>query len=227
MTKLLISVTSISEAKIAIENGADMIDLKDPSLGALGALPIEIISDVVVFVKSQNRENIQTSATIGDIPMLPSLIHGHVTKLIDTRVDFIKIGFFECEDYQPILETMRQVTQLGTKLIAVLFAEFKYPAELLSSLKSAGFAGVMLDTATKNGQTLFNYYSKEQLKEFALAASKQDLLLGLAGSLKLQHVVMLKEVSPTYTGFRGGVCVDNERKKNLDAVKISAIRKTL
>jgi len=40
MTELLISVTNVDEAFMAMELGADIIDLKDPSMGALGALPI-------------------------------------------------------------------------------------------------------------------------------------------------------------------------------------------
>jgi uncharacterized protein (UPF0264 family) len=227
MTKLLISVTSIDEAKIAYENGADIIDLKDPNQGALGALPVEIVRDVVVLVNNLEGARVKTSATIGDVPMEPDLIHQYVIKLLDTHVDYIKIGFFECNDYQPILEAMRQVTQLGIKLIAVFFAEFKYPAELLSSIKSAGFAGVMLDTAKKNGRTLFDQYPKEQLEEFAVVASELGLLFGFAGSLKLQHVALLKVINPTYIGFRGGVCVDDERKKSLDVDKVTAIRKTL
>ena len=51
-TQLLISVTTIEEAKIALESGADIIDLKEPGLGALGALPIETIQAIVTYVKN-------------------------------------------------------------------------------------------------------------------------------------------------------------------------------
>ena len=37
MTKMLASVTGVEEAEIAIAGGADIIDLKDPTAGALGA----------------------------------------------------------------------------------------------------------------------------------------------------------------------------------------------
>ena len=52
-TQLLISVTSIEEASFALENGADIIDLKDPSAGALGALPIDEIKLIVSFVHNK------------------------------------------------------------------------------------------------------------------------------------------------------------------------------
>ena len=70
MTQLLISVTDIKEARLALTHGADLIDLKDPRQGALGALPITTIQEVVSFVKAHRAHYQQyTSATVGDLPM--------------------------------------------------------------------------------------------------------------------------------------------------------------
>ena len=110
MTQLLVSVTNVEEAKVAIENGADIIDLKDPQKGALGALSIDQINAVVAYVNSQNSTNIKTSATIGDIPMKANLIANQVAELGKTNIDFIKIGFFETEDYQPCLDALSAVS---------------------------------------------------------------------------------------------------------------------
>ena len=225
-TQLLISVTTIEEAQIALENGADIIDLKEPSLGALGALPIETIQAIVAYVKStKNAETKLTSATIGDLPMQPELLLAHVAQLATTGVDIIKIGFFQTDDYQPSLDALKSVAQAGTKLIAVFFAETTYPQGLIAAIKNAGFMGVMLDTAKKNGLTLLDYYSQEQRVAFAKTILGHELQLGLAGSLKLQHVAFIKELSPSYIGFRGGVCNDNQRNLALDAAKIKAVRK--
>jgi uncharacterized protein (UPF0264 family) len=225
-TQLLISVTTIEEAQIALENGADIIDLKEPSLGALGALPIETIQAIVTYVKNtKNAEAKLTSATIGDLPMQPELLLAHVTQLATTGVDIIKIGFFKTDDYQLSLDALKSVVHAGTKLIAVLFAETTYPQGLIAAIKYAGFMGVMLDTAKKNGLTLLDYYSQEQRAIFAKTVLGHDLQLGLAGSLKLQHVALIKELNPSYIGFRGGVCNDNQRNLALDAAKIKAVRK--
>jgi uncharacterized protein (UPF0264 family) len=227
-TQLLISVTSVEEAQIALENGADIIDLKDPSAGALGALPIEQIKLIVAFVNAKTGASKKlTSATIGDLPMQPELLLERVAKLATTEVDVIKIGFFETDNYQLCLDALQGVTQAGTKLMAVLFAESTYPESLIEAIKNAGFIGVMLDTAKKNGLTLMDYYSEEQRKAFAQKVFKNHLQFGLAGSLKLQHIAKLREINPTYMGFRGGVCDDNQRELSLDAEKIKAIRKTL
>lgn len=221
MTQILISVTSIAEAKIALDNGADIIDLKNPSAGALGALSLPLIQSIVSYIDGQKL----VSATIGDLPMQPDLILQRVVLLASTNVDYIKIGFFESSDFQPCLDALQPVTNTGVKLIAVLFAEHTYPESLIEAIKKAGFIGVMLDTAIKNGRTFLDYYSEQRRKELAQKALSLDLSFGLAGSLKLQHIAIVKEINPTYMGFRGGVCDENRRELGLNADKIRAICK--
>ena len=47
MTGFLASVTSAAEAEIVLAAGADIIDLKDPHSGALGALPSPVTREAV------------------------------------------------------------------------------------------------------------------------------------------------------------------------------------
>ncbi|MGH8728453.1 MAG: (5-formylfuran-3-yl)methyl phosphate synthase, partial [Burkholderiales bacterium] len=90
MTKFLASVTSVEEARIAFECGADLIDCKDPSSGALGALRDETVAAIVKYVAGRRP----VSATIGDLPMEPSLICAAVKAKVKTGVDYVKIGMF-------------------------------------------------------------------------------------------------------------------------------------
>ena len=225
-TLLLISVTSLDEARIALENGADLIDLKNPNAGALGALPVNVVQSVVAYVKQINPENM-TSATIGDVPMQPDLLCDSVTKVLETNVDYIKVGFFEAEDYQASLNALSHFTQLGAKLIAVLFVEKKYPIGLIATIKQAGFVGVMLDTAEKNGRSLLTNVDEIGLLAFAKNAADNGLFFGLAGSLKSQHIAQLNKLNPTYLGFRGGVCQNNQRTSLISPEKIRQIKKML
>jgi uncharacterized protein (UPF0264 family) len=233
MPQLLISVTSIKEAQIALECGADIIDLKDPEQGALGALPLAQINEIIAFV-NENRglESKVISATIGDLPMEPDLLLSHVLALSKTEADIIKIGFFRdhhsgLADYQSCLDSLMPIVRSGVKLVAVLFVEYAYPADLISAIKNAGFYGVMLDTTDKNGTTFLDYFTVDEIKGIANNVQAQWLLFGLAGSLNLQHVTLLREIAPDYIGFRGGVCVNHQRKSKLDPEKIRAIRKAI
>ncbi|HEY0841653.1 (5-formylfuran-3-yl)methyl phosphate synthase [Methylotenera sp.] len=228
MTQLLISVTDVNEAKIALTHGADLIDLKDPHQGALGALPVNTIQDVVNFVSINRTDPEQrTSATVGDLPMEADLIAQQVLAIASTNVDFVKIGFFESEDYQLCLDALKDIAQHGVKLIAVLFAELQYPEHLIDDIKAAGFYGLMLDTAKKNGGTFMDYYTHEQMTLFAARVKSHEMAFGLAGSLNIQHIEKINVYTPTYIGFRGGVSESNQRKLSLDATKIEAIRAML
>ncbi len=53
--RLLVSVRSVDEARLAAAAGADFIDLKEPSAGALGALPLATVRAVVGVARSARR----------------------------------------------------------------------------------------------------------------------------------------------------------------------------
>jgi uncharacterized protein (UPF0264 family) len=223
MIQMLVSVRSVEEADIALQNGADIIDLKDPSQGALGALSLSDISAIIDFV--DDRKPI--SATIGDVPMQPDLIEQHIAPFCDLPLRYLKIGFFKSADFKPVLETMSKISLTSQPLIAVLFAEYAYPQNLLAEIKQAGFVGIMLDTANKNGKSYQDYFSEIELQALAAEAQALQLLFGIAGSLNLSHINHAKKFSPDFLGFRGGVCDKNSRNLDLDYNKIKAIKNVL
>ncbi len=232
MTKFLVSVTSTEEAMVAIECGADIIDLKDPVQGALGALSMDTVQNIVAFVDALGAHNKKTiSATIGDLPMIPTLLFERVSALSKIKVDIVKIGFFQDDDqlpdYQACLEVLKPDADSGILLIAVLFLEQSYPEWLIDAIINTGFHGVMFDTAHKNGKTFLDYISIKDLKKTAEKIQARKMLFGLAGSLHLQHLPMIRKIEPDYAGFRGGVCVNHQRVAKLDRIKIQEIRKSL
>ncbi len=46
MTRMLASVANSAEAQVVLQLGADLIDLKDPARGALGAIPMETAREI-------------------------------------------------------------------------------------------------------------------------------------------------------------------------------------
>ena len=120
MSKILASIKNISEAKILIDSEIDIIDLKDPSNGALGKLENNDIKDIINFIGKKKL----TSSTIGDLPNDENLISKIVNELSNTDVDFIKIGVYE-NNYIKTLSNIRSCK----KLIAVFFADKFLPTE--------------------------------------------------------------------------------------------------
>src|SRR5450830_1564790 len=146
MTKLLASVKDSYEALLAIDY-ADIIDLKNPSEGALGALAIADIEDIVAKLDGRKI----TSATIGDLPMHSELLLAKIRETANTGVDIVKIGLFPSPEQIACMEAIGQSLASEIKIVVVIFAENVLDIGLLKFLKASNFYGVMLDTAIKNG----------------------------------------------------------------------------
>lgn len=90
MTRMLASVTGIEEAEIALSGGVDIVDLKDPKAGALGAVSMETMLRTISFIAGRAP----VSAVCGDLPMEPETIRIKAEEIAATGVDYVKIGFF-------------------------------------------------------------------------------------------------------------------------------------
>src|SRR3954466_10163426 len=220
MTLMLASVRSLDEAVLAMASGADLIDLKEPSQGALGALDHAAVR---ICVRSIGGRRL-VSATIGDVPSMdPQVVMESVERLAATGVDFIKVGFFFHPRARDCVTALSSLAR-NVRLVAVVFADAPYDAGLIDVLASSGFSGAMLDTAIKNGKTLRDWRTTLELGTFVNQARDLGLLSGLAGSLRTEDIAPLLALKPDYLGFRGALCADWDRKKTFDYEAASRIR---
>lgn len=220
---MLASVTSVEEAQIALAGGADIIDLKNPVQGALGALPLPVIREIVKAVARRKP----VSATIGDLPMQPHILADAVINTAATGVDIVKIGFFGQFGHAACIRAMAPLAARGGAIVAVLFADDAPDFGLLGEMAHAGLYGVMLDTATKNGKRLRHHLDDGVLLKFVEHASSLGLLTGLAGSLAIPDIAALAKIGPDYLGFRGALCQEADRKARLDPVRLSDVKNVL
>ena len=212
MSKWLASVQSLQEAQTLLPVLPDILDMKNPSRGALGALSVDIVSQIVSMIDGR----CQTSATIGDLPMKAELIAQAMTAMAASNVDYVKIGIFpEAELTDCIVQLEETVKQLTTPVIAVLFADNMPKINCLPLLKAAGFKGVMIDTAFKDGRHLSDHWSQAKLADFVKSAKHHDLLCGLAGALRVEDIEILKPIGADYLGFRSALCQQRQRTSNL------------
>ena len=199
--RLLVSVRDGREAEDAIRAGADLIDLKDPSSGALGALDPAAIRAILGLVAGRRP----VSATTGDLPSEPARLSAAAERIAATGVDFVKIGFW------PGPRRAAAVARLGaelsgrTRLIGVLLADADADLALLPRMAEAGFRGAMLDCARK-GASLPQRLGPAALARFVDEAHARGLTAGLAGSLDIRDVARLAPLRPDILGFRGGLC---------------------
>ena len=219
MTKMLASVRDIAEAEIAISGGADIIDLKDPNAGALGAVATDAIRDAVSFVAGRRA----TSAVCGDLPMEPEIIRAKAEEIAETGVDFVKIGFFPSKDVAGCSAALAPLAA-RTKLIAVMFADLEPDFDLLALFAKDGFHGAMVDTAHKAKGRLLDHFPPERVQTFVGCARLNGLAVGLSGSLEAPDVPRLLPFAPDFLGFRGALCAQSGRAGSISAEAIAQIR---
>jgi uncharacterized protein (UPF0264 family) len=224
MTKWLASVQSLEEAKALQQTLPDILDLKDPARGALGALPLTTVEAVVQWLEGR----CETSATVGDLVMHPDVIVEAVKAMAATGVDYVKVGLFSDPKLEACLAGLHEeLSELKTPVIAVLFADQTRNISLISRIKQAGFSGVMVDTASKNGQRLMDHWNSTELKAFISQAREHQLLCGLAGALALEDIDSLEPLGADYLGFRSALCDRRQRTLSLQPERALAIQERL
>lgn len=222
MTQLLVSVKNVDEALIALGAGANIIDIKDPSIGALGALDLSETKQIVRAINSR----VLVSATVGEQHRLVQVLISDIQARIELGVDIIKIEVSELFYTVNFWDEIAKLTNVGVKVIAVFFAKVHLDFSLLETLEKAGFYGAMLDTQTKQ-QNLLQVQTKHTLQMFTQNCRQYHLKSGLAGSLQPQHIASLTEFKPTYIGFRSGVCENLMRNSALCEAKVMEVKSML
>jgi (5-formylfuran-3-yl)methyl phosphate synthase len=219
MTRMLASVTGPEEAESVLTAGADLIDLKDPSRGALGAQPVSTVRATVAAVAGRRP----VSAVTGDLPMQPAEILAAASAMAEAGVDYVKVGIFPGGDAVACIRALAPLAK-QVRLVAVQFAD-RAPDLLLPAVAAeAGFAGAMLDTATKSAGRLLDHMDLPTLRRFVDTCTQHGLLSGLAGSLEAPDIPRLLLLQPGFLGFRGALCGADGRAARIDPESVRQIR---
>ena len=172
--KVLISIRSFEELFPAIEGGADIIDLKNPSEGSLGA------SFPWLIKKIRNYSNDFTlSVAIGDMPNLPGTAALAASGAAACGADIVKVGLLGPNSFEEgvkLLESVVKATKDINKNILVVgagYSDFKIfngidSMNIPAICNSAGADVAMLDTYIKDGRKLFDFLDIEHLRKFVV-----------------------------------------------------------
>ncbi len=227
MTGMLASVSNLQEAQIALQENVDILDLKDPAYGALGAVTTEVAIQVVEHVSGRCL----VSATVGDLPMQATLIGKAISSMASTGVDIIKVGVFDDLTDEVITSLKKQAIKglngsdgKQFTIVMVFFVDKGADLEKIPELARAGVRGIMLDTADKTRGNLRTHMQDADLNVFVAQAKSCGLQVGLAGSLNVGDISSLLDFDPDYLGFRGALCKDNLRIQALDSTSVKNIR---
>ncbi|PWC46047.1 (5-formylfuran-3-yl)methyl phosphate synthase [Azospirillum sp. TSA6c] len=223
MTGWLASVADAAEIALILPAAPDILDLKDPGAGALGAWDAGDIAEAVRDLANVPGRP-KLSATVGDHPMRPDALVPAVRRVAATGVDFVKIGFAPEGAPEKCIDALAPLAAEGAGMIAVLFADL-WPSDPcclpIDRFAAAGFRGAMLDTAGKR-HGLRHHWLDAQLGAFVSCTRAHCLLTGLAGSLRVADIPALTALSPDYLGFRGALC-GGERTAGIDPQALSRV----
>ncbi len=216
--KLLISPIDEKEAIEAIAGGADIVDIKNPKEGTLGAS----FPWIIRRIRAVTPQNIEVSCTIGDLPNLPGTASLAALGAATIGVNYIKAGLYGVKTKDDAVFLMQNVVKAvkdfdsTIKIVATGYADAELVGAvdplLVPKIASASECELaMIDTAVKDGKNLFDFLSVDQLKAFVDEAHGYGLKAALAGSLKKEHIPTLCALGVDVIGMRGAACTGGDR----------------
>ncbi|MEM4472639.1 MAG: (5-formylfuran-3-yl)methyl phosphate synthase [Archaeoglobaceae archaeon] len=211
---VLVSPKNLEEAIEAIEGGADIIDVKNPAEGSLGANFPWVIREVAKIAKKFGKK---VSATTGDMPYKPGTASLAALGAAMAGADYVKVGLHGIRNEKEAEDVIKAVVKAvkdfdsEKKVVIAGYGDF-YRINAIDPLKippiasSCGADVVMVDTAIKDGTSIFDHMQLENLQKFVKLARDSNLICAIAGNLKWNHVDVLKKLSPDIIGVRSVVC---------------------
>ncbi|HEX3381009.1 MAG TPA: (5-formylfuran-3-yl)methyl phosphate synthase [Paraburkholderia sp.] len=217
MTALLASVRSDDEAFDAARAGAELIDLKEPNDGALGGLPLDAITNIARALRARYPVK-PISAAIGDVPADAfDEIAARVIEVSDAGVDYVKVGVARGPAARRCIE---QLANLPATVVPVLLCDGGMDDELVTHTAALGFAGVMFDTGSKDGSTLFDHVDVDMLARWLRFTRERGAMGGIAGALGWAQLEQIRTLAPDVAGFRTALCADGRRSR-LDPQRVA------
>jgi (5-formylfuran-3-yl)methyl phosphate synthase len=223
--RLLVSVISAKEARRAVAGGADIIDVKDPGEGALGAPAPRVLSEVLSAV----GDAAPVSVALGDMPNLPHTAALAARGAALSGAAYVKVGLRGVRslcDAVALMGAVGDAVGPGVGVIAAAYADFGSldppplaPVLLPEVVRATDIAGALVDTFVKDGRGLYGCLSEAELGDLVARTRATGGIFGVAGQLVFDD---LCRVDADVVGVRSAVCRGGDRAGDLDAELVAA-----
>lgn len=231
--RLLVSPMNIEEARAALAGGADILDVKNPAEGSLGAnfpWAIRAVADLA-------RGRVPVSATIGDLQFKPGTASLAALGAAVSGAEYIKAGLLgvktPLQAEEMLVGIVRAVKEFDPqkKVVASGYSDYERvgsisPLLLPAAAASAGADLVMVDTAIKDGKPTFDFMSEGELQDFIRLGHASGLEVALAGSIDFCHLELLRRLQPDIIGVRGIAC-GGDRQSAIRAELVERVKLAL
>ena len=224
------SVRSGTEARAALEGGADLIDCKDPDAGALGPVSPSVFREITLTV--DHRRPI--TAAMGDATSVRD-IEADAAMFARGGSSLVKLGFAGVGTSERAIRLLEAAVSGAAPgacgVVAVAYADYEHvgsfsPTEVLAAARRAGAAGLLIDTADKQGPGLTGLATRTTLRRWIDRAHDDGLLLALAGKISEADLDVIGDLGADVVGVRGSAC-EGGRGGVIVAAKIHRLRQRL
>lgn len=232
---LLVSVRNATEAYTALMAGADVIDVKEPRHGSLGAADATTIADVVKVVSDRAPVTI----ALGELIDLPKRTCGVELSPIPIGVSLFKVGLAHCEPlpdwrsrwHDTIAALRGQPPNSSPQPVAVAYADWRIasapsPDDVLRSAVEAACPALLVDTWDKSQGDLLTHWSADDLSRFVKRVHSNNILVVLAGSLTDNSFRAAAGLAADLVAVRTAAC-DDGRDGTVSANKVGSLKRTL
>jgi uncharacterized protein (UPF0264 family) len=210
--RLLVSVRNAEEARAALAGGAEIIDAKEPALGALGPVSGDALREIIDAVGGMRP----VSAALGDAGDGDSLAAA-ARAAAEAGAMFVKVGFADVRELGAVRARLARVMD-GALLpaspcavVAVAYADWDEvggaaPSTVLAAAAAEGAMGVLVDTVRKDGAGLFRCLGRAALGSLVHEARERSLMVALAGRITVEDLAFAYEAGAEIVGVRGAAC---------------------
>jgi (5-formylfuran-3-yl)methyl phosphate synthase len=231
MTALLVSVRDADEARDALEAGADLIDIKEPRAGSLGAASPATIAAIVHAVASRRPLSVALGELATSAGALKPSVDGDQFLC---GIQFAKLGLAGCAARPAWREDWGQkLSELPASVspVAVVYADWQraqspQPDDVIEQGHQLGCRAMLIDTFDKRGPGLLGLGSIDDLRKRVASARAAGMLVVLGGQVTEQHLPELLPLEPDFIAVRGAVC-RGDRSDRLDPCRIRKFKQQL
>lgn len=210
MSRLLVSVRSVDEARIALQAGVTWIDVKEPSRGSLGAANHEVLREIASVIETESP-SVVLSAALGEL--VDSSSHSMASNEIPSNVSYAKFGLFDMGRHDDWGNAWRTAVGRFPKTcspVMVAYADRKANSprfvDLVIACEAAKGRFVLIDTHDKTQGNLLDHRTFDEISHWMTIARSRGLSVALAGSLSESNWDALRHLAPEVVAVRGAVC---------------------
>ncbi len=234
---LLVSVRDGDEALAALAGGCDILDIKDPTRGALGRASRETVREIISHVRA---ESCQTPVTVA----LGELIEWDPSRFDPARelmdgIAACKVGLAGMAGlrtwqtrFEQAVAAIQSSANAPPRMVAVAYADVEQAnspgiEEILDCAVQDSFSGLLVDTWSKAHGRLFDCLPERELSAIIDQCHQAGLWIAMAGRLNFSDVSRLKQWPVDVIAVRSAACLAGERLSRIDTERVRTLRREI